>query len=367
MASSLAAVRRQENQSRFPNYGFMPSTPTLSSKQLTRAEALLAEGVSEGLYTHAAYALARGGQTVAVRAFGAAREDTRFDLASLTKPLAGATCLLQLVEDGRVPLRVGVGGFFEDEFGPLPHLSGVEVRHLLTHTSGLPPVPRWPRAGEEADRKERLRHVLTTPTLRPPGAGYTYSDTGYILLGEITARVAGRPLDVCFAEGVAGPLGRATLGFCPAEGGDIAPTSADAPGTVHDPRARALGGVAGHAGLFGTAGDVLAFAEAIRTSGGPILSRATAARMAVSQIPAEIGAQSWGWFCAGNDYLPAGDLFSGRAFGHSGFTGTALLIDPAFDLSLALLTNRVINDAEDGSRFLRWRRLWLNTVAAGLV
>ena len=338
----------------------------ISPKQLARADTLLAEGVSAGLFTHAVYALARGGQIVGVRAFGAATTETRFDLASLTKPLAGAACLMQLVEDGRVHLRQGVGGFFEDEFGPLPHFSGMEVRHLLTHTSGLPPTPRWPREGEKADRQQRLRSVLTTPTLRPPGAGYTYSDTGYILLGEITARVAGRPLETCFAEGIAAPLGRTTLGFCPA-GGDIAPTSAEAPGTVHDPRAREFGGAAGHAGLFGTAGDVLAFAEAIRRGGGPIVSRATAARMAVSQIPAEIGAQSWGWFCAGNDYLPAGDLFSDRAFGHSGFTGTALLVDPAFDLSLVLLTNRVINDAEDGSRFLRWRRLWLNIVAAGLM
>ncbi len=344
----------------------MTSAPAISPRQLARADTLLAEGIAEGLFTHAVYALARGGQTVAVRAFGEANPNTRFDLASLTKPLAGAACLLQLVEDGRVHLRQGVGGFFEDEFGPLPHLSGVDLRHLLTHTSGLPPVPRWPHDGEGADRKEMLRHVLTTPTLRPAGTGYTYSDTGYILLGEITARVAGRPLDVCFAEGIAGPLGLTTLGFCPA-GGNIAPTGNAPLGTVHDPRARDLGGVAGHAGLFGAARDVLAFAEAIRMGGGPVVSRATAARMAVSQIPQEIGAQSWGWFCAGNDYLPCGDLFSDRAFGHSGFTGTALLIDPAFEVSLVLLTNRVINEAEDGARFLRWRRLWLNTVAAGLI
>lgn len=343
----------------------MTNSPLISQKQIARADALLAEGVSAGLFTHAVYALARGGQTAAVRAFGEANPNTRFDLASLTKPLAGAACLMQLVEDGWVHLRQGVGGFFEDEFGPLPHLSGVEVRHLLTHTSGLPPVPRWPQGGERAGRKELLRHVLTTPTLRPPGTGYTYSDTGYILLGEIVARVAGRPLEACFAERVAGPLRLTTLGFCPADG-DIAPTSAAPPGTVHDPRARDLGGVAGHAGLFGTAGDVLALAEAIRTGGGVVVSRATAARMAVSQIPAAIGAQSWGWFCAGNDYLPSGDLFSDQAFGHSGFTGTALLIDPASEVSVVLLTNRVINNEEDGARFLRHRRLWLNTVAAGL-
>ena len=88
--------------------------------------------------------------------------------------------------------------------------------------------------------------------------------------------------------------------------------------------------------------------------------------MRESQIPVSVGAQSLGWFCAGNDYLPSGDLFSDRAFGHSGFTGTALLIDPASDISVVLLTNRVINGAEDGSRFLRGRRLWLNAVAASL-
>jgi CubicO group peptidase (beta-lactamase class C family) len=136
---------------------------------------------------------------------------------------------------------------------------------------------------------------------------------------------------------------------------------------VHDPRAHDLGGVAGHAGLFGTASDVLTFAEAIRAGEGAILSRASQQRMAASQIPPSVGFQSYGWFCAGNDYLPQGDLFSDLSYGHSGFTGTAILIDPAFDVSLVLLTNRVINQSEDGSRFLRLRRLWLNAVAATLL
>ena len=334
-----------------------------SPDRLARADALLAGGVGERLYTHAVWALARGGETVAGRALGAAAPDTLFDLASLTKPLATATCLLQAVEAGRLHLRQPVHRFFEDEFGPLPHLSAVEVRHLLTHTSGLPPIPRWPPEG--ASRRTMLAAVLATPTLRPPGGGYTYSDAGYILLGEIAARAWGRPLESCFASGVSAPLGRPTLGFCPTTG-PVAPTGPEPPGTVHDPRARGLGGVAGHAGLFGTARDVLAYGEAIRAGGGPLLSRAAVARMAQSQIPPAVGAQSLGWFCAGNDYLPQGDLFSDRAFGHSGFTGTALLIDPAYDVCLVLLTNRVVNADEDGSRFLRLRRLWLNAVAASL-
>ncbi len=334
---------------------------------LTRGDELLQLGLADGLFTHAVYGLVRGGERLALKAFGQASAETVFDLASLTKPLATATLMMQCAEQGRLHLRQPVSRFFEAEFGPLPHLSGVEVRHLLTHTSGLPPVPIWPGTAEGLARRDFMASVLATPMLRPAGVGYTYSDSGYILLGEIAAQVLGRPLDVCFQESVAKLLGLMTLGFCPAQSlaAQAAPTGADAPGRVHDPRARDLSGVAGHAGLFGTAAGVLAFAEAIRTGGSPILSRASVARMSESQIPSTIGAQSLGWFCSGNDYLPSGDLFSDRSFGHSGFTGTALLIDPASDVSLVLLTNRVVQ-AEDGSRFLRLRRCWLNTVAAAL-
>ena len=344
-------------------------TATVSSERLALADAVLASGITDALYTHAVYALSHGGVLVSLKAFGQATTETRFDLASLTKPVATATCLLQMVEQGRLHLRQPVHSFFEEEFGPLPHLSGVELRHLLTHTSGLPPIPRWPAEGINPSRRDMVRAVLTTPALRPAGAGYTYSDTGYILLGEIIARVNGQPLETAFKSGVADPLGRKTLSFLPKNDvrAAIAPTGPEPPGRVHDPRARDMAGVAGHAGLFGTAEDVLAFAEAIRLGGGPLLSRAATRRMAISQIPASVGAQSFGWFCPGNDYLPQGDLFSDQSFGHSGFTGTALLIDPAVDTSLVLLTNRVVNQAEDGSRFLRLRRLWLNVVASALL
>ena len=345
-------------------------TPTVSPERLARADALLSSGIGDTLYTHAVYALARGGVTVSMNAFGEARSETLFDLASLTKPMATATCLLQLVEEGRLHLRQSVHRFFEEEFGPLPHLSSVEVRHLLTHTSGLPPIPRWPDPKDNPTRREMLQAVLTTPTLRPAGAGYTYSDTGYILLGEIVARVAQQPLERCFTDRIAAPLKCSTLGFLPMPRDDrpTAPTAFhETPGKVHDPRARDFGGVAGHAGLFGTTEDLVTFAEAIRNGGSPLLSRAAVARMAVSQIPTSVGAQSYGWFCPGNDYHPQGDLFSDHSFGHSGFTGTVILIDPAFDVSLVLLTNRVINQEEDGSRFLRLRRLWLNAVASSLL
>ena len=353
-AGKRASAREQEGMSAL-----------IVPERLVRADALLQTGIDEKLFTHAVSGLMRGGEMLALKTFGEAAPGSVFDLASLTKPLATATLIMQGVETGRLHLRQPVSRFFESVYGPLPHLSGVEIRHLLTHTSGLPPIPCWPVAGASPSRQEFVQSILSTPALRPAGVGYTYSDTGYLLLGEIAAQVFGQPLEVCFRQQITKPLGLKTLGYCPVPV-SVVQTGPDPAGVVHDPRARDLGGMAGHAGLFGTAADVLAFAEAIRTGGGPILSPASVARMSVSQIPASVGASSLGWFCAGNDYLPAGDLFSDAAFGHSGFTGTALLIDPASEVSLTLLTNRVVNQAEDGSRFLRLRRLWLNTIAASL-
>jgi CubicO group peptidase (beta-lactamase class C family) len=341
----------------------------ISRTQIDLADQILQRAYADGLFTHAAYALSVRSAVAARRAFGAATMETVFDLASLTKPVATATGVLQMVEQGRLHLLQPVRKFFEEEYGALPHLTDVEIHHLLTHTSGLPPIPKWPKDGAGADRKEWLQTLLSTPLLRAPGVGYTYSDTGYILLGEILRRVSGMDQAALFRQGVAEHLSMTNTGYLPdsAVRPRIAPTGKDAAGTVHDPRSRDMGGLSGHAGLFGTADDLIKYAETIRGGGPPLLSRAATARMAISQIPRVAGGQSYGWFCAGNDFLPKGDLFSDRSFGHSGFTGTLLLIDPEYDVSLVLLTNRVVNETEDGSRFLRMRRYWLNAMAASLV
>jgi len=343
---------------------------SLSGSRLRVAENILQTGLADSLFTHASYAVALHGETQAQKAFGKANQDTIYDLASLTKPMATASMAMQLVEDGQIHLHQPLDTFFSEEYGLLPHLTDIEIRHLLTHTSGLPPLPRWPNETAGLTRSDFIRSALSTPTLRPAGAGFTYSDTGYILLGELVSRIAGASLDHLYLERIAAPLTLKNTQFLPSPRwqAKIAPTAEDAaPGLVHDPRARGLGGVAGHAGLFGTAQSVLQYAEAVRKQGGGILSRASVARMSVSQIEKSAGSQSFGFFCSGNDYLPSSDLFSDRAFGHSGFTGTLLLIDPEYDLSLVLLTNRVINEKEDGSRFLRLRRYWVNAMAAAIV
>lgn len=344
--------------------------PPVSCSRLTAADALLARGVDDGLFTHAACCLLRGGAPAWECAFGAANLDTLFDLASLTKPLSTAILALQLIDAGTLALTETLVPRLPDNFGPLPHLAPVTLPHLLTHTSGLPALPHWPENGAAAGREACLRAAFATPLVGPPGTSYTYSDAGYILLGELTAQATGQPLETLFQERIAAVLGLRDTGFRPrpAQFPRLAPTAPSSlPGEVHDPKARDLAGVAGHAGLFGTLTDVAKITETIRTGGAPLLSPAAALKMQISQISPSLGGQSWGWFCDGNPFLPSRDLFSSRAFGHSGFTGTLLLIDPALDLSLVLLTNRVVNTAEDSARFLRLRRLWLSAVAAALL
>jgi len=335
---------------------------------LSTANSILQHGVDAGVFTHAVYTIAVKGEVLATAAFGQAATGTIFDLASLTKPMSTATLLLQCVERGELHLGQKVDSFFSDLHGPLSHLDDVDLFDLATHTAGLPPIPEWPSAVDGLTRNDLVRSVLKTQRGQLPGVGYAYSDTGYILLGEIIAMATGESLPDLFRTRVAEPAGLAAGFVPPVNWHDrLAPTSTTAAvGMVHDPRARDMGGVAGHAGLFGTVSDVLSYLEIIRTGGAPLLSRAAVARMSTSQIESTVGAHSIGWFCAGNDYLPKGDLFSDRSFGHSGFTGAVALIDPEYDVSLVLLTNRVVNEANDNRPFLTIRRQWTNAVAAAI-
>ncbi len=338
---------------------------------------LIAGGLKDGLFSAATFAVAVGGKTVHEGTVGrlsfehgapVADPNTLFDVASLTKPVATASAIMKLVEQGRMTLVQSAVADLEPVYGPLPSLAGVEARHLLTHMSGLPPIPQsvdgTPTAW--AERHRQVYAATTSPLLREPGLAFTYSDTGYIALGEIVAAVAGQPLDEYAAENLFEPLALSSTRFCP-KGDNIAATDPTVPaGTVHDPRARDMDGVAGHAGLFSTARDILAFAESVRKGGAPILSRATVARFAVSQIPVNAGAMSYGWFVNANDLLPRGDLFSDASYGHSGFTGCLMMIDPTYDVSVVLLTNRVLNTSVEGVPFLRLRRRWLNAIAAAI-
>lgn len=277
-------------------------------------------------------------------------DSTLYDLASLTKVLATTTALMLLIERGRVHLDSAVSAYVPEFSGA--GTAGITVRRLLTHTSGLRPTLPLER---EADSAAALRLVFAaTPTV-PPGTRVVYSDVNAILLGEIVRRAAGEPLDAFTAREVFAPLGLHQALFRPPPplSARIAPTGLwrghPVAGVVNDPSAAKLGGVAGHAGLFATAADVARFAQFMlregALSGGGRLLAAETVRAFTAKAPESAvgpGARALGWQAlpTGEQVSSAGTLFGPRSYGHTGWTGTSLWIDPDRDLFVVLLTNR---------------------------
>jgi CubicO group peptidase (beta-lactamase class C family) len=349
-----------------------------------RLNALLAAGLEQGLYLGAVYAILHGGELVAEGAVGRQHEnpdrpvtrETIFDLASLTKPVATATAILLLAEEGAFHLGEEVASFLPEGAGE--RLGGITLRHLLTHTSGLPAWRDFHSHGW--GREEIVARVVAAEREHPIGARYVYSDLGFILLGAVVERVAGTGLAEFAAARIFGPLGMNDTGFRPGPeraerlAATRCPRRGVLLGPVHDENAAAMAGVAGHAGLFGTAGDLARYAAMLlrggaiqdadgRSQGSSLLGALTVAAMARNALDPAIGGSSLGWFTPPNGMLPAGDFLPPDAFGHTGFTGTSLLIVPSLDLAAILLTNRVYQE-RDSTPFLRLRRRFHNVVAS---
>jgi CubicO group peptidase (beta-lactamase class C family) len=272
---------------------------------------------------------------------------TLWDLASLTKVVGTTSAVLQLVGDGRVALDAPVQRY-------LPEWTGrdkgrVTVRHLLTHSSGL---PAWrPLYKEATGPASALALAIATQLDTVPGARYVYSDLNFILLGTIAARVGGRPLDVYLRERVFRPLGMLDTRYTPpaSELPRIAPTEYDPwrqrhiRGEVHDENAYALGGVSGHAGLFGTGADLARLGRAYLNRGDLEGQRVFAAGAVAEFTRAQdttVSRRALGWETPTGSNS-AGHYLSPRAFGHTGFTGTSLWMDPERGVYVLLLTNRV--------------------------
>jgi CubicO group peptidase (beta-lactamase class C family) len=358
-----------------------PEEAGLDPARLSVADAIVRAGVEDGTYPAAVLLVARRGQTAHVSAFGTigtdgrpALPDTIFDLASLTKPCVAAA-LLTLVEDGRLSPAQTAQEWLPEADGTA--VGKVTLRQLATHVSGLPPWKPLYEAG--TGREAMLAEILRTPLRSPPGAKYAYSDLGYILLGEIVERAGGMALSDCLRVRVLEPMSMKDTGYLPDPSlrSRIAPT-ANCPmrpgrvllGEAHDANAHYYGGVGGHAGLFGTAPDLAAFAVALcgdRQADGHRLLGLPALRQArANQLDPDVGGHSIGWFTPPNEMLPRGDLLSDAAFGHTGFTGTMVVCDLNYDLVLVLLTNRVMNPA-DNAGILRIRRRVVNAVASAVV
>ncbi|MGH3168146.1 MAG: serine hydrolase domain-containing protein [Trebonia sp.] len=299
------------------------------------------------------------------------REDTVFDLASLTKVVSTTTLTLSLAAAGRLGLDDPVSLY-------LPVTWEVTIRQLLSHTAGLPATVtffEWC-----ASRDELLRDLYATPLEAPPGTRVTYSDLGFMALGEIVARVAGDPLDVLFRRTIASPLGLTTAGYLPLPAtsppagasppaGGFAATERRADGTpwagvVHDENARVMGGVAGHAGLFATISDLTRFAAWwIGPDDGPV-PMALRREAETCQTPGLNGRRGLGWTRIGDRYDILGETWPATAVSHTGFTGTSLALDSPSGIWVALLTNRVHFGREASAPAIKSLRHEIHTAVA---
>lgn len=312
-------------------------------------------------------AIGRRDGLVLLRAYGdravePAREpndvDTIYDLASLTKPIATATSIAILAERGALSLDDRVARFL-----PAFAAGGKEratVRDLLHHTSGLPAVDPL-SAYEGATRAESVARILALPATAPPGRRTLYSDLGFVVLGELVTAASGDPLDVFVEREILAPLRMRESGFHPTATERVAPTEraerrggAMIRGDVHDPRAFRLGGVAGHAGLFASAPDLARFARAMlgegELDGARVLApESVRALVAPQRLPGGV-TNGLGWDLRGVAEARAHGGMSDAAYGHLGWTGTSIRIDPRLDAFAIVLSNDVHPDGRGDVR-----------------
>jgi CubicO group peptidase (beta-lactamase class C family) len=379
-----------------PQYGLTQSPPEdagLLTAQLKYIDAAVNAAIQAKEIPGAVVLVARHGRCVFLKAFGlrsvepspeSMTIDTIFDIASLTKVVATTPAIMLLVEQGSIRLNDRVKRY-------LPRFVGggkddITVRQLLTHYSGLPPdfdlSRKW--RGYEAAMKE----LWDISTQAEPGTRFVYSDLNFITLGEIVHTVSGQTLDIFARENIFVPLGMSETAFNPpAEWrGRIAPTESRPRtlqylkghetglseevlrGEVHDPTAWRMGGVAGHAGIFSTARDLALYGLTLLNKGSsqgrrflsPLSIRAMTSPQSPTSSP---DIRGLGWDIRTNLSSPRGDLFEG-GFGHTGFTGASLWLDPGTDTLVVLLTNRVHPDGKGDVTHLRG--VIANVVAAAI-
>ena len=328
-------------------------SPQHNDGRFKSVDAILEKAVAEGNIPGAVLLIGHNGKVIHRRAFGSrslepVREpmtlDTVFDLASLTKCIATATSAMKLVEDGRIRLSDSVATYLP-EFAQNGK-KDITIRDLMTHYSGLPPDLdlKSPWSGRDAAYQMAMREK----PINPPGSQFVYSDINFETLGFLVEKITGQPLNEFASANIFAPLGMKSTRFLPPKdwAPRIAPTEYDDQGrmlrgVVHDPTARRMGGVAGHAGLFSTGDDLALFAEDF-LSGFTVLSRSAIDKMVSPQQPPNATVlRGLGWDIDSPFSTNRGELLPVGSFGHTGFTGTSLWIDPVTDTYIVLLTNAV--------------------------
>jgi len=344
------------------------------------------KAVEDGVFPSAQLLVAKSGSVIFHEAFGNCSTDTVFDVASLTKPTATTTLMVQLVAEDKLrlndPVRHYIPQFPETK-------KPVFITHLLSHSSGLPAWQPYyqmiPKSdiGKPAGKSEIMDAVCREPLEYETGYKSVYSDLNFILLGEIIERVTKKRLDRLFAERVAGPLGMESTAFRPLsrsvkEGTpDLAPTE-DCPwrkkvlkGEVHDQNCYAMGGVAGHAGLFSNTADLNKFVSAFVASykgTGSFLQKEAVERFIPFRFKLTECNSTWllGWDRPSHHDSQAGSHFSAHSIGHLGFTGCSMWIDLERDYWTVLLSNR-IHPVSTNVRIRSFRPMLYNLVFEELI
>jgi uncharacterized protein YbbC (DUF1343 family)/CubicO group peptidase (beta-lactamase class C family) len=337
-----------------PEHAHAASPAPANPVKLAAVDSVIQEAIADGNIPGAVLVVGHNGKVIYRKAYGhrslePRRElmtlDTIFDLASLTKVVATTTAVMQLMELGKIRLNDPVAKYIP-EFAQNGK-DDITVRQLLTHYSGLAPDIDLTPAFDSKESAYRLAFAETP--VQAPGSAFVYSDTNFIVLGSLVERISGEALDEYAAKHIFAPLKMTRTRFLPpaAWKAKIAPTEYDEHehmlrGVVHDPRARRMGGVAGHAGLFSTGDDLAKFAQVLLDGGDGILSSVTVAKMTSPETPPTAPVlRGFGWDIDSPFSSNRGDLLPVGSFGHTGWTGTSLWVDPTTQTYIILLTNAV--------------------------
>lgn len=371
-----------------------PEKVGMSSQQLVRMDELLSAAVEEKNIPGAVVLVGRKGRIVYRKAFGESQRvpesrpmhvSTLFDLASITKPVVTATSIMILVEKGEIHLRDKVKSYIP-EFAAFREEAGkpnkdARIWHLLTHTSGLPAYSEAEEVrqkhGDRCEMKELVDHIARLEKLNPPGEEFRYSCLDFITLAYIVKLVTSQDISEFADKNIFKPLKmrhtfynppQESIRLCAAtqviEGRPLV-------GIVHDPLARLQGGISGNAGLFSTADDLAVFAQMMLNKGKfgqiRILSPLTVKRMTEVFPQAKFAGRGLGWDVDSSYSSNRGDLFSVGSFGHTGYTGTSLWIDPETQAFVIFLTNRVHPDDGNKDTIYSLRRKVANIAAGSII
>lgn len=344
----------------------LTAAPTALADKLNPAFKILDDAVRDGAFPGGVLAVGVKNQVV-LHAFGrmgyaakapAVKTDTIYDVASLTKPVVTTTAIMMLASENQIDLDAPISRYLPHRLlvGNPGWLEKITIRELLLHTSGLPAHREFYKMAKTPAEWRKL--LYSEPLVSQPGAKIEYSDLGFIILGDIVERLAGMSLAHYARENIFAPLGMEDSFFNPPEAlrARIAPTQTESgfrkkrrAGAVDDDNAFVLGGAAGHAGLFSTAADLSTFAQ-MMLNGGIYAQQRILPRAVVGQFTARVivrdSARTLGWDVPTGE-SSSGHYFSGQSYGHNGFTGTSVWIDPQKGLFVILLTNRVHPSAKN--------------------